>query len=397
LPVTLANRRCSDHDEVKNLAVWLACIMPWTEFDLACMGRALELAARGQGSVEPNPMVGCVLVRDGREIAAGWHERFGGPHAEAAAIAAGGAANLAGATAYVTLEPCCHQDKTPPCAEALIRAGVSRVVAAMRDPFPQVAGGGIRRLTEAGIQVDVGCREDEARRLNAPYLKLVEQKRPWIIAKWAMSLDGKLAARSGYSRWISGEESRAIVHRLRGRVDAILVGSRTAAMDDPLLTARPAGPRVATRIVVDSRAQLSWQSQLVRTAAKIPVLVAAGPEAGERNTVRLRQLGCEVLPLNAATRYERMLQLLDELGRRCVTNVLVEGGAQVLGGLFDAGQINEVHVFIAPKLIGGARAASPIGGAGLDRVPELSQLIEPVVEQVGDDVYIRGRIGSPTR
>ena len=371
--------------------------MSWNDFDLACMRRALDLAVRGQGSVEPNPMVGCVIARDGREIAAGWHERYGGPHAEAAALGAARSAELKGATAYVTLEPCCHQGKTPPCTDALIKAGITRVVTAMRDPFPKVDGGGIKRLTEARIQVEVGCLEEAALSLNAPYLKLIERQRPWVIAKWAMSLDGKLAARSGHSQWISGEPSRAMVHKLRGRVDAILVGSRTAELDDPLLTARPAGPRIATRIVIDSKAELSWQSQLVRTATEIPVIVAAGPQANGQNAERLRQLGCEVLTLPAATKYERMLQLLDELGRRRMTNVLVEGGSQVLGGLFDAGQIDEVHIFIAPKLIGGARAASPIGGAGFDRVPELSQLVDRVVEQVGDDVYIRGRIGSPTR
>lgn len=337
-------------------------------------------------------MVGCVLAREGREIAAGWHQQFGGPHAEAAAITAAGEASLAGATAYVTLEPCCHQGKTPPCTDALIQAGVARVVAAQRDPFPRVAGGGFRRLTQAGIDVEVGCLEVEARSLNAPYLKLLERHRPWIIAKWAMSLDGKLAARSGHSRWISGEASRALVHRLRGRVDTILIGSGTAEMDDPLLTARPAGPRLATRVVVDSLAQLSSHSQLVRTAREVPVLVAVGPEASERNMRRLQSEGCEVLPLAAATHYERMLQLLDELGRRQMTNVLVEGGSRVLGGLFDAGQIDEVHVFIAPKLVGGDRAPSPIGGAGLDRIPELPQLTDRVVEQVGEDVYIRGRV-----
>jgi diaminohydroxyphosphoribosylaminopyrimidine deaminase/5-amino-6-(5-phosphoribosylamino)uracil reductase len=262
----------------------------------------------------------------------------------------------------------------------------------MRDPFPKVDGGGLRRLTKAGIQVEVGCLEEAAHSLNAPYLKLIEQRRPWIIAKWAMSLDGKLATRSGHSRWISGEASRAIVHRLRGRVDAIMIGGRTAELDDPLLTARPAGPRVAARVVVDSKAELSWQSQLVRTAKEAPVIVAAGTQVSAANVDRLRQLGCEVLTLAAATRYERMLQLLDELGRRRMTNVLVEGGSQVLGGLFDAGQIDEVHVFISPKLIGGDRAPTPIGGAGLDRIPELSQLQERVVEQVGEDVYVRGRI-----
>lgn len=368
--------------------------MAWTDFDLACMRRALDLAARGEGSVEPNPMVGCVLANGGQEIAVGWHQQCGGPHAEAAALAAAGGTGLAGSTAYVTLEPCCHQGKTPPCTEALIQAGVARVVAAMPDPFPQVAGGGIRRLLEAGITVEVGCLEAEARRLNAPYLKLLGQNRPWVIAKWAMSLDGKLAARTGYSRWISGGASRAIVHRLRGRVDAILVGSRTAEVDDPLLTARPAGPRSATRIIVDSQARLSLQSQLVRTAKEVPVLVAVGSGASPENVSRLQQAGCEVLPLAAATRYERMLQLLAELGRRRMTNVLVEGGARVLGGLFDAGQIDEVHVFISPKLIGGDRAPSPVGGAGLDRVPELPQLVDRMVEQVGDDVYIRGRVAT---
>jgi diaminohydroxyphosphoribosylaminopyrimidine deaminase/5-amino-6-(5-phosphoribosylamino)uracil reductase len=367
-------------------------LMAWSDFDLACMARALDLAARGQGRVEPNPMVGCVLSKSGREVASGWHEQFGGPHAEAAALAGANKSDLIGATAYVTLEPCCHQAKTPPCAEALIAAGISRVVAAMTDPFPQVAGGGFRRLREAGIQVESGCLEQEARRLNAPYLKLVTQKRPWVIAKWAMSLDGKLAARSGHSRWISGKQSRAVVHSLRGRMDAILVGSRTAETDDPRLTARPPGQRTAVRIVVDSLAQLPLRSQLVRTARDAPVLVAVGPEASERSMSRLQDEGCEVLPFTASTRYERMLQLLDELGRRRMTNLLVEGGSQVLGGLFDAGQIDEVHVFISPKLIGGDRAPAPIGGAGLDRVPELPQLKQETVQQLGDDVYIQGRL-----
>lgn len=366
--------------------------MSWTDFDLACMDHALELAARGQGSVEPNPMVGCVLARERQQIASGWHERFGGPHAEVNAIRAAGDADLKGATAFVTLEPCCHHGKTPPCTEALLKAGIGRVVTAMRDPFPQVAGGGIEQLRAAGVQVEVGCLEEEARRLNAPYLKLATQQRPWIIAKWAMSLDGKLASRSGHSQWISSAPSREIVHRLRGRVDAILIGSRTAEVDNPLLTARPPGPRVATRIVVDSAASLPLHSELVKTAREIPVLVAVGPEVSQRNIKRLQEAGCEVLQFAASTRFERMLQLLDELGRRRLTNVLVEGGGQVLGGLFDAQQIDEVHVFIAPKLIGGERAPSPLGGAGLDRVPELPQLIDRVVETSGDDIYIHGRL-----
>jgi len=366
--------------------------MPLSDFDLACMRRALDLAARGQGYVEPNPMVGCVLVRDGNVIAEGWHERFGGPHAELAAIAAAGGADLKGSTAYVTLEPCCHYGKTPPCTEELLRVGVARVVAAMQDPFPKVAGGGFRRLTEAGVQVEVGCLEDDARRLNAPYLKLTTHRRPWIIAKWAMSLDGKIATRSGHSKWISGHASRDVVHRLRGRVDAVLVGSRTAEIDDPLLTARPPGPRTATRIVVDSHAVLPLSSRLVKTAADVPVLVAVGPDAPSASMSRLQDAGCEVLPFAASTRFERMLQLLDELGRRRMTNVLVEGGSRILGALFDAHQIDEVHLFLAPKLLGGERALSPIGGAGLECVPELPQLSDQIVEQLGPDLYIHGRV-----
>ena len=188
--------------------------------------------------MEPNPLVGCVIAHGARVLGEGWHERFGGPHAEVAALAAAGPA-ARGATAYVTLEPCCHYGKTPPCSEALVAAGLARVVVAQADPFPQVAGGGLAQLRAAGIAVEVGLLEAAARQLNAPYLKLVTQGRPWVIAKWAMTLDGRIATQTGSSQWISNAASRAMVHRLRGRVDAILVGRGTAAADDPLLTARP--------------------------------------------------------------------------------------------------------------------------------------------------------------
>ncbi|HPP52060.1 MAG TPA: bifunctional diaminohydroxyphosphoribosylaminopyrimidine deaminase/5-amino-6-(5-phosphoribosylamino)uracil reductase RibD, partial [Thermoguttaceae bacterium] len=263
------------------------------ELDRRYMERALELARLGQGWVEPNPMVGCVIAHGPEVVGEGWHQRFGGAHAEVEALREAGQ-RARGATLYVTLEPCCHQGKTPPCTEAILAAGVQRVVAAMKDPFPQVAGQGLRRLAEAGLEVHCGLLEAEARRLNAPYLKLIQTGRPWVIAKWAMTLDGKLATRTGQSRWISGPESRALVHQLRGRVDAVLVGSRTAALDDPLLTARPPGPRTAVRIVVDGRARLASESQLVRTARQAPVLVAAGPEAAAVDLRRLESAGCEV-------------------------------------------------------------------------------------------------------
>jgi diaminohydroxyphosphoribosylaminopyrimidine deaminase / 5-amino-6-(5-phosphoribosylamino)uracil reductase len=364
------------------------------------MARALELAARGQGHVEPNPMVGCVLVRDGEVVGEGWHKKFGGPHAEVEALQVAGP-RAKGATAFVTLEPCCHHGKTPPCTQALISAGVTKVVCAQRDPFAAVSGRGIAELQAAGIEIEVGLMETEARRLNAPYLKLVTTSRPWIIAKWAMTLDGKIATATGDSRWISGEASRAIVQQLRGRVDGILIGHGTAKTDDPLLITRPPGPRLATRIIADSHAALSLESQLVQTARDVPVLIAIGSHAPQENIVRLTAAGCEVLPLPlgegrgegaAAGQLISILALLDELGCRRMTNVLVEGGSKLLGALFDVGAIDEVHVFIAPKLIGGAGASSPIAGAGISKIAAALRLVDIELRHVGEDIYLSGRL-----
>lgn len=361
--------------------------------DRPYMARALELAARGQGRVEPNPMVGCVIVAGDQIVGEGWHTRFGGQHAEPEALQAAGAA-ASQATMFVTLEPCCHYGKTPPCTEAIVRAGIRRVVVAHRDPFPQVSGGGIGQLQQAGVQVDVGLMEPEARWLNAPYLKLLSSGRPWVLAKWAMTLDGKIAAPSGDSRWVSGESARRRVHQLRGRMDAILVGGATALADNPQLTVRPAGPRVPTRIVVDSRAALPLEHVLVRTAREVPVLVAAGPQAPAERCRSLREAGCEVWVSTSEDRAQRLLELLDELGRRRMTNVLVEGGGQLLGSLFDADAIDEVHGFVAFKLIGGRSAPPPIGGTGRSRMAEAAFLQEPEVECLDEDVYIHGRLAT---
>jgi diaminohydroxyphosphoribosylaminopyrimidine deaminase/5-amino-6-(5-phosphoribosylamino)uracil reductase len=362
--------------------------------DYDFMRRALLLAENGRGCVEPNPLVGCVIVRQDQIVGEGFHERFGGPHAEIQAIE-DSRGRTAGSTLYVTLEPCCHFGKTPPCSQAIIAAGVKRVVAAMRDPFPQVAGGGLAELRQAGIEVVDGVLQAEAEELNAPYLKLVKTGRPWVIAKWAMTLDGKIATSTGQSKWISGPESREIVQQLRGRMDAIVVGSRTAALDDPLLIARPAEQlpaRVATRIVVDSAARLSLNSQLVRTAREAPVLIAAGPDAEASQVQQLMAAGAEVVQFAGTTHAERLSQLLDELGRRRMTNILVEGGGQLLGALFDAQQIDEVHCFIAPKIFGGQAAAGPVAGAGI-AAPELAwQIQNPVRRPVGDDLYVHGRL-----
>jgi diaminohydroxyphosphoribosylaminopyrimidine deaminase/5-amino-6-(5-phosphoribosylamino)uracil reductase len=369
--------------------------MQQSDLDRWHMRRALELAARGEGYVEPNPMVGCVIARGAELVAEGWHRHYGGPHAEVEALTVAGP-RAAGATMYVTLEPCCHHGKTPPCTEAVIAAGVSRVVVAQRDPFPAVSGGGLATLEAAGIAVEVGLLEEEARRQSAPYLRLVQTGRPWIIAKWAMTLDGKIATRTGDSRWISSEASRAVVHQLRGRVDAVVVGSRTAAIDDPLLTARPAGPRTAARIVVDSLATLSSDSQLVKTARETPVLVAAGQSAPESDRRRLADAGCEVFVCAGQTHAEHLNTLLAELGRRRMTNVLIEGGAGLLGRFFDEGLIDEVHVFIALKLIGGADAPGPLGGRGRDLISAALALPDPEVQELGGDLHVHGRLAAPT-
>ena len=361
------------------------------------MRRAIELARRGIGLVEPNPPVGAVVVDDQlRLIGEGWHERFGGPHAEVQALAQSGPAARS-KTLFVTLEPCCHFGKTPPCVDAVIAAGIRRVVVAMQDPFPQVAGQGIARLREANIEVEVAFLEHEAQRLVAPFCKLVETGLPYVHAKWAMTLDGRIASRTGASKWISNEPSRAVAHRLRGRMDAIAIGIGTALADDPLLTARPAGPRVATRIVFDSQARLPLDSQLVRTAGTVPLIVVVGPRAPAENLSRLRGERAEVIESPAREHSEAagrtdLRAVLAELGRRRMTNVLVEGGSQLLAAFFDAHLIDEVHVFIAPKLLGGKDARSPLAGSGRPSPPELPDLENAEIEILDGDVYVHGQV-----
>lgn len=348
------------------------------------MRRALALAERGIGFVEPNPMVGAVVLdANGDVVGEGWHERFGAAHAEVNAFAMAGV-RARGGTLFVTLEPCCHVGKTPPCTDAVLRSGVRRVVAAMADPFPKVAGGGLAILRAAGLQVEVGLLETEAKRLNVPYLKLLSTGRPWVHLKWAMTLDGKIATRSGDSKWISGEESRAIVHELRGRMDAIVVGAGTVRADDPLLTARPPGPRTPTRIVVTRSGELPAKCRLLETIAEAPVMVFTSNTGMPRveNWITSR---AEVIVGDAID------DLLLELGRRQMTNVLVEGGSQLLGSFLDAKLADEVHVFIAPKIAGGP-GPGPVGGIGFERMADALKLVEPDIRTVRSDVYIHGRL-----
>jgi len=364
--------------------------MSFSQAESAAMLRAIGLARRGEGWVEPNPKVGAVvLARDGLTIAEGWHKRFGCDHAEVMALAAAGTA-ARGSTLCVSLEPCAHVGKTPACTDAILAAGIRRVVVAAADPSPHASGAGIERLRAAGVEVEVGLHEPEAVRLTAPFRTLVTQGRPWIIAKWAMTLDGKIATRTRQSRWISSESSRRLVHALRGRVDAIMVGANTAIADDPLLTPRPPGPRKPLRVVLDSHARLPIGSRLVRTARESPVLVIVGPDADGDRLRRLIGAGCEVEVSPGDDPAARLEHALLALGRRTLTNVLVEGGSTLFGALFDAGRIDEVWAFVAPKVIGGAEAIGVVGGEGVSEMHASTMIDVEETSFHGGDILVRG-------
>lgn len=354
------------------------------------MRRAIELAAKGEGLVEPNPMVGCVLVKNERIIGEGWHPKFGEAHAEVNALES--AVDPEGSTAYVTLEPCNHHGKTGPCTESLIAAGVTKVFIGCQDPNPAVAGQGISKLQAAGIDVEVNHCEQECAELIRPFKKLMETSMPWVIAKWAMTLDGKIATSTGSSKWISNASSRQVAHRIRGRMDSIIAGIGTVLADDPLLTARPMGPRLALRVVVDSSCRIPLDSQLVKTANKFPLLVATSKEADIAAIDCLREKQCEVLVCDGDNHADRIQFLLKELGDRGQTNVLVEGGSGLLGTLNDQNLIDEVHCFIAAKIVGGEQSLSPLSGLGIVDMNQAQALAHPRIENIDNDIYVSGRI-----
>lgn len=360
--------------------------------DVSVMKRALALARTAQGRVEPNPCVGAVLVDDQlRLIGEGCHERYGGPHAEVMALRSAGE-RAQGATLYVTLEPCNHHGKTPPCTEAVVSSGIRRVVISVADPVHHVEQSGVQRLQQAGIDVVVGVCEDEGRELIAPFRTLMQLGRPFVHAKWAMTLDGRIATRIGSSKWISNPLSRARVHELRGRMDGIITGIGTVLKDDPLLTARPPGPRTPLRIILDSKARLPIGSQLVKTAREIPVLLVTTSLADQERCQVLQSHGVEILTIDdPQSERINLPELMNELGRRRMTNVLLEAGGEVLGSFHDHQLIDEVHCFIAPKIVGGVDAPGPVGGSGHEWMGDVAGLVSVEVEQLDDNVYLRGR------
>ncbi|HEY3243937.1 MAG TPA: bifunctional diaminohydroxyphosphoribosylaminopyrimidine deaminase/5-amino-6-(5-phosphoribosylamino)uracil reductase RibD [Phycisphaerae bacterium] len=368
---------------------------PFSSEEREFMRRALRLAARGRGRVEPNPLVGAVFVRDGRVVAEGYHRRCGEAHAEVNAIRAA-RGSLAGTTLYVTLEPCNHFGQTPPCTQALLDAKVARVVAAMGDPDPRVCGRGFDRLRRAGLRVELGLCAAEAGELAAAYLTRACLRRPYVTLKWAQSIDGKLATTRGQSHWISGEAARRLVHRLRAASDAILVGIGTVLHDDPQLTARGVPiRRVATRIILDSQLRTPPAAQVVRTARQIPTLIltsATSVESHARRAAELMRSGVQIESCRMRAGHIDLRDALRQLAKRRMTNVLVEAGSRVLSAFLDAKLADEAYVFIAPRLLGGANAPTAWGGRGAGDLAETETVRTVSIRKIGDDICWRLRL-----
>jgi len=361
--------------------------------DQQFMLMALELARKGEGFTAPNPMVGAVVVKDGRVVGAGYHQRAGGPHAEVNAIDVAGS-QAKGATLYVTLEPCNHTGRTPPCTRKIIEAGIQRVVFAMHDPNPAVAGGGAEFLKQLGVRVTAGVCREQAQKLNEAFVKYVVSGRPFVIAKCAATLDGRIATRTGDSKWVTGEEARRFVHRLRHAVDAILVGVNTVRTDNPSLTTRlPGGPgKDPVRIILDTHLSIPPDAGLLRQASDSDTILVAGEAVGADKKAALEHPGVRVLESALKNGMIDMHALMQQLGAMKITSVLIEGGSRVLASAFAAGIVDKIFFFYAPKILGGDDGVPICRGRGAEFMRESIAVANIEVHRFGDDVLIEGYI-----
>jgi diaminohydroxyphosphoribosylaminopyrimidine deaminase/5-amino-6-(5-phosphoribosylamino)uracil reductase len=369
------------------------------DFD-SLMREAIALALRGRGAVEPNPRVGALALEDGAVVGRGWHRAWGAPHAEVEALADAARAGARPDTVVVTLEPCSTpagvaDKKTPPCTQALLDARVRRIVIGARDPDPRHGGAGIEALAAAGVEVREGVLAGECEAINRPFRRWLGLQRPWTIAKWAMTLDGKTACPTGEARWISGAQSRTAVHELRTRVDAVVIGYRTARIDDPMLNVRHAQGPQPVRIVVDPRAEIADDSRLVASARELPLWLLVHAQAEPLRTGHLQDLGVHVLHVPPAGdgHHLDLAWAWRELRRRGLRRVMVEGGGRLVARLLDADCVDQVLCFVAPKIVGGQQAPTAVAGAGKATMAQALQLTEPHWHQFGDDVAIGAFVG----
>lgn len=359
------------------------------------MRRALELARKGEGHTSPNPMVGCVVVKDGRIISEGYHEKYGEFHAERNALTRC-TEDTTGADLYVTLEPCCHQGKTPPCTDIIIEKKIARVFVGSMDSNPLVAGKGVQILRDHGIYVETGILEEECLKLNEVFYHYITAKTPFVVMKYAMTLDGKIACATGDSKWVTGEIARAQVHRMRGRYRGIMVGIGTVLADDPMLNCRVEGGVDPVRIICDSNLHIPLESQIVKTASEIETIVACSQESleAERKQEKIRKLkeaGIQLIGTEGAHGVN-LVELMKKLGEQNIDSILLEGGGTLNASALEDGIVNKVYAYIAGKLIGGMDARSPVEGMGIDRMADAIILKDMEIERLGDDFCIVGYV-----
>jgi len=361
------------------------------EVDRNWMRRALELAARARGRTSPNPMVGAVIVKDGQVVGEGYHAYAGSEHAEVVALREAEAA-ATGATLYVSLEPCCHHGRTPPCTHQIVEAGIRRVVAACEDPNPSVSGRGIAALREARVTVEVGLLGEEATRLNEAFFKYIRTGLPFVTLKVAASLDGKIATRTGESRWITGESARRRVHQLRNEVDAVLVGIGTVLRDDPLLTTRLgiADQRDPIRVIVDNLARLPLRAKVVNRASTAPTILAVSQMAPRSKLEALEREGVQVIVVENSPRRVSLERLMEALGKRGILSVMIEGGAEINASALREGVVDKALVFLAPILIGGKTTPTAVGGDGIEWLGQALRLRDVRIERFDGDILVEG-------